>query len=171
MNTYSVCESCGKVNRIPLEEAASKAPICGSCKADLPFHFGVTEVSGNGLKTLVAKSPLPIVCDFWASWCGPCKESFPWLNQIQQKYKDKGLVVIGINVDKEKQKADEFLKQNSASFPIIYNASGSLAKQFGVKGMPYSILIGKDGKQLHSHIGFQNSKAQEYSQIIEGALK
>lgn len=112
-----------------------------------------------------------VYIDFWASWCGPCKDSFPWLNQIHQKYKSKGLTIIGINLDKDKSKAEEFLKKNPALFPIIYNAEGNLAKQFHVKGMPYSVIIDKTGKVIHEHIGFHQDKTQEYIQTIEGALK
>jgi thiol-disulfide isomerase/thioredoxin len=112
-----------------------------------------------------------VYIDFWASWCGPCKESFPWLNKIHQKYKDQGLVVVGINVDKEKSKADEFLKEHPAQFPIFFNADGSLAKKFGVKGMPYSVIIDKKGQVIHSHIGFHADKTSEYSNTLEGALK
>lgn len=112
-----------------------------------------------------------VYLDFWASWCGPCKESFPWLNGIQSKYKDKNLVVIGINLDKDKSKADEFLKTHPANFPLFFNPEGNLAKQFGVKGMPFSVVIDKNGKVIHSHIGFNLDKTKEYTSMIEGALK
>lgn len=112
-----------------------------------------------------------VYLDFWASWCGPCKESFPWLNQLQQKYKDKGLVIVGINLDKEKAKAESFLKDHPAQFEIIFNGEGTLAKQYGVKGMPYSVILGKNGEVLHSHIGFHSDKTAEYIKTIEGALK
>jgi thiol-disulfide isomerase/thioredoxin len=109
--------------------------------------------------------------DFWASWCGPCKESFPWLNQIQEKYKAKGLTIVGVNLDKDKTKADDFLKTNPALFKIFYNADGSLAKKFGVKGMPYSVILDRNGKIIHTHIGFHTDKTSEYIKTIEGALK
>lgn len=112
-----------------------------------------------------------VYLDFWASWCGPCKESFPWLNSLQKRYKDKNLLVIGINLDKDKSKADDFLKEHPAEFPLFFNPEGNLAKQFGVKGMPYSVIIDKNGKVVHSHIGFSSDKTKEYTSAIEGALK
>lgn len=108
--------------------------------------------------------------DFWASWCGPCKESFPWLNQMHKKYKDKGLTIVGINLDKDQSQADDFLKKHPALFPIFFNADGSLAKKYGVKGMPYTVIIDKNGKVLDSHIGFHADKTEQYIKIIEGAL-
>lgn len=112
-----------------------------------------------------------VYLDFWASWCGPCKESFPWLNQIQKKYKDKNFVVIGINLDREKIKADEFLKLYPAQFPLVFNPEGDLAKKYGVQGMPYSVILDRTGKVIHSHIGFHADKIKEYTNVIEGALK
>ncbi len=62
-----------------------------------------------------------VVIDFWASWCAPCRQSFPWLNEMQAKYRDRGLVIIGVNVDRERAEADRFLQQTPADFQIVYD--------------------------------------------------
>jgi thiol-disulfide isomerase/thioredoxin len=67
-----------------------------------------------------------VVVDFWASWCAPCRRSFPWLNEIQAKYRDR-VVVIGVNVDREQADAAQFLRDVPAKFPVIYDPAGELA--------------------------------------------
>lgn len=111
-----------------------------------------------------------VYLDFWASWCGPCVRSFPWMNNIQAKYKDKGFTVISVNLDADKQLAAKFLVDNPATFDVIYDPKGKIAKHFKIQGMPSSMLIGRDGKIKSRHSGFFNKKIPEYQQEIEALL-
>lgn len=111
-----------------------------------------------------------IYLDFWASWCGPCRESFPWMNSMQSKFKQKGLQVIAINLDANNDDAQKFLAQHSAQFTVLFDPNGITPRQYGVKGMPTSFLIGKDGKVLFQHKGFNNSDRAELEQKIMAAM-
>lgn len=112
-----------------------------------------------------------IYLDFWASWCGPCRESFPWMNSMQAKYKDRGLQVIAINLDANNDDAKKFLSQHSAQFTVLFDPKGITPRQYGVKGMPSSFLISKDGKILVQHKGFNNADRAELEQKILNALE
>lgn len=109
-----------------------------------------------------------VYVDFWASWCGPCKESFPWLNEMSKKYPN--LKIVGINLDKNQKDADDFLKKYPAQFEILFDSAGKTAEKYKVKGMPYSIIFDKDGKEVQSHIGFSKEKAKDALSQIKKLL-
>ncbi|WAJ70030.1 TlpA disulfide reductase family protein [Catenovulum adriaticum] len=112
-----------------------------------------------------------VYVDFWASWCAPCRKSFPWLNELQTQYKEKGFTVIAVNVDVEKSMADEFLEQVPANFPIVYDPNSKIAKAYQLVGMPSSYIIGRDGEVKHMHAGFSSKKTAQYQQEIIELIK
>ena len=93
--------------------------------------------------------------DFWASWCAPCRESFPWMNSMQGQFAGEGLTVIAVNVDHERADAEQFLRTHPAQFHIIYDPQGLLPEKFGVRGMPTSFLIDRNGHIQSRHEGFR----------------
>jgi cytochrome c biogenesis protein CcmG/thiol:disulfide interchange protein DsbE len=107
-----------------------------------------------------------IYLDFWASWCGPCRKSFPWLNSMQEKYKEKGLVVIGINLDRDINTAQAFLKNTPANFLLYSDPNSEFAKKYQLIGMPSSYLISADGQISERHVGFKQSKVALYEANI-----
>ncbi len=96
-----------------------------------------------------------VYVDFWASWCGPCRQSFPWMNEMQRKYGARGLQIVAINLDARRADADSFLAQHPANFALAFDSQGESARRFQVKAMPSSVLIGPDGKVLYLHRGFR----------------
>jgi len=111
-----------------------------------------------------------VVLDFWASWCVPCRRSFPWLNAMQEKYADQDLVVIGVNLDLERADAEKFLQEVPAAFRIVYDDEQALARQFEVVAMPSSYLIDRHGKIIGQHMGFKVRQQEEYEMAIAQAL-
>ncbi len=112
-----------------------------------------------------------VVIDFWASWCVPCRRSFPWMNQMQEKYADSGLIIIGINMDTEESAIDAFLRDYPVSFRIVRDPNGDIARSFDVVAMPSSYVFGKDGSLIAMHLGFKVKKQREYESILLTALR
>ncbi|MCH1931275.1 TlpA family protein disulfide reductase [Shewanella sp. A25] len=112
-----------------------------------------------------------VYVDFWASWCGPCRKSFPWMNEMQAKYQDRGLAIVAINLDPEKKDADGFLQKLPATFNVRFNPEGDVAKSFDLLGMPSSFIFDKQGNLVKSHVGFTPEKSQEYEQELVELLK
>jgi len=107
-----------------------------------------------------------VYLDFWASWCGPCKLSFPYMQKMVSRYPAGDFAVVTVNLDRERGRADAFLKQVGSRLPVVYDPTGALAKTYAVKEMPSSVLIGRDGKVHHIHKGFFVDKAPTYEAHI-----
>jgi cytochrome c biogenesis protein CcmG, thiol:disulfide interchange protein DsbE len=131
-------------------------------------EFSLPGAKGN--VTLADYKGKTVYLDFWASWCGPCKQSFPWMNEMQARYAAKGLRIVAINVDQKPAEAASFLASNPAQFDVIYDAAGKTPRQYAIKGMPTSVLIGPDGKVLRVHSGFKDEERAELEQHIKQAL-
>jgi cytochrome c biogenesis protein CcmG/thiol:disulfide interchange protein DsbE len=123
-----------------------------------------------GLIDLSAHKGKIVIVDFWASWCVPCRRSFPWLNEMQAKYADQGLVIIGVNEDASEEEAAGFLADYPARFEIVHDNEGSLATEFGVVAMPSSYIVGRDGKVVTRHLGFKSKLINEYEAAIQEIL-
>ena len=111
-----------------------------------------------------------VYVDFWASWCGPCKQSFPWLSNLVREYASQNLVVIGVNVDKDRDRAERFLNETPANFPIVYDPKGELATAYKVAGMPSGVLIDRTGHVRFQHAGFSVKQKVLYEEQLETLL-
>lgn len=112
-----------------------------------------------------------VYLDFWASWCGPCKQSFPWMNAMQEKYKTQGFEIIGVNLDSDTKDAQKFLASTPANFTVAFDDKGNTPKAYNVKGMPTSFLIDQDGKVIYQHTGFNAADRDKLEQKIKDSLK
>ena len=124
----------------------------------------------NGSVNLAELKGKVVYLDFWASWCEPCKKSFPWLHDIKQRYAEKGFEVVAVNLDKDRKLADEFLEVMDVNFVVAFDESGESASSYKLKGMPSSYLIGRDGKLYASHTGFREKDKNKLEQAIKELL-
>lgn len=127
----------------------------------LPARTGT--VSSDSLRGKV------VLVDFWASWCGPCQKSFPWLSTLYDRYSAKGFTVVAINLDKDRLAAEAFLEKHPAPFPVAFDPSGKTAKAFKVWGMPTSFIIDPAGNVLYSYAGFNPGNAGTVEALIKQA--
>jgi thiol-disulfide isomerase/thioredoxin len=109
--------------------------------------------------------------DFWASWCGPCAQSFPFMNKLDKELRNRGLQVVGINLDEDPEDAKAFLDRHPAGFVNLTDASGGQCPQeFGVMGMPSSFLVDRNGVIRHVHVGFRPGEAEKFRALVEQLL-
>ena len=112
-----------------------------------------------------------VLLDFWASWCGPCRQSFPWMNGLQRQYGKENLEIIAINLDADREDANTFLAEVPAEFQILYDQSGKSAELMGVQGMPMSYLIDRQGNVHSSLIGFSPRRAASHEHQINTLIE
>jgi len=113
-----------------------------------------------------------VLVDFWASWCGPCKASFPAMEELQQKYGAKGLVILAVNLDDKQSEMEDFLKKHPVTFPVVRDAAKKLVAAACIASMPTSFLLDGEGKVRAVHNGFHGEGTKkQYVSEIEGLLK
>ena len=134
---------------------AGRAPAVSEGAAAPDFDL----TARKGKASLAALHGKVVYVDFWASWCGPCAKSFPWLKAMHEQYAAKGLVIVAINLDKKRDKADEFLATHPAPFTVAFDPEGKTAEAYRVAGMPSSYLIDASGKIVLVHAGFDPKDA------------
>ncbi|MBC7326715.1 redoxin domain-containing protein [bacterium] len=110
-----------------------------------------------------------VLLDFWATWCPPCREELPIIEKLHQEYKDKGLLVLGIN-DEDKATVENFLKENNLTFPILVDAQSKVALLYNVESIPRVLLIDKDGNVVKDLLGYSKENEQILREAIEKLL-
>ncbi|MGR8951852.1 MAG: TlpA family protein disulfide reductase [Gammaproteobacteria bacterium] len=130
----------------------------------------LTSIDGTRAVELSAFKDKVMYIDFWASWCGPCAKSFPFMNQLHHELGDKDLALIGVNLDENPEDAKAFLAQYPAGFTMAADPGEQCARLFDVKAMPSSYLIGRDGIIRHVHLGFRADEGKELRDLVEKLL-
>ena len=125
----------------------------------------------NGTVSLDSLRGKVVLVDFWASWCGPCRQSFPWMSKLYETYSQKGLVIVAVNLDKKREPANDFLAEFSPPFIVAFDPAGKTAEAFHFPAMPTSFIVNRDGTIVYSHAGFNSKKTGEMENLIQEALK
>ena len=112
-----------------------------------------------------------VMINFWASWCGPCRQEFPALDQIYAKYKPMGFTLVGINVESEKSDAERFLGTQKVSFPILFDPDNKVSGDFGVKAMPTTVLVDRQGRVRWQHMAYKPGDEVKYIEQVRAALR
>jgi cytochrome c biogenesis protein CcmG/thiol:disulfide interchange protein DsbE len=159
----SVSESHRFHSLVPIALAVlflSAAPIAAADPPVVPAELDLTPWKGR-----------VVLVDFWASWCGPCQESFPWMGEVSERYAERGLTIVAVNLDQDPEAAEAFLAVFPAGFHHIRDPEGKIAEAFGISVMPSSVLFDRDGKPVYVHEGFHARDTQEYEKRIVALLE
>jgi thiol-disulfide isomerase/thioredoxin len=133
-------------------------------------QFTLPTLQKDQATTLKQYAGKVIYLDFWASWCAPCRTSFPLLNKMHEKLKAKGFEVVAVNLDEDKANAEKFLKEFPISFTVLRDAKGEVSDEFVVESMPTSFIIDKQGVIQNIHHGFTSDDIKELEEKVTQLL-
>jgi cytochrome c biogenesis protein CcmG, thiol:disulfide interchange protein DsbE len=111
-----------------------------------------------------------VYVDFWASWCGPCKQSFPWIQRMKDTYGERGLTVIAVDLDHDRTAADKFLNRFRPTFEVRFDPKGEIAQFYAVQAMPTSVLIDRRGVTRFTHAGFRPIDGPIYEAQLQNLI-
>jgi len=148
----------------PPAKSGDSHPLARNLAPEISVQVGGKEWSPASAKGKV------LIMDFWATWCVPCKESFPHLDAIYRKYKDKGLQVVGVTGDDDKALVDKFVKDTKVTFPIGYDASSKGTETYKVDKMPTSFVIDRKGVIRYPHGGYTSDDAAQIEKEVQELL-
>ena len=146
---------------------ATRAAIAPSSMAP---DFTLRTMGGPNLRLQEQRGRVVMV-NFWATWCGPCRQEMPQLNRLYEKYQSSGFVLLGVNVDDDSRNAADVANKLSLKFPVLLDTDKVVSHLYDLRTMPSTVLIDRDGKVRYVHPGYVQGYEQVYEQQVRELLK
>ena len=132
--------------------------------------FTLKSNTGKNIKLSELRGQV-VMINFWASWCGPCRQEMPLLDQLYQRYQPMGFTLLGVNVEEDSAAADKILKEIPVSFPVLYDNKSKVSESYQVQAMPSTFLIDRDGKLRYLHKGYRPGTEDDYQKQIRELIR
>jgi peroxiredoxin len=132
--------------------------------------FTLKSLDGKNLK-LSEMTGNVVLINFWASWCGPCREEMPLLNALHNKYEPLGFTVLGVNVEEDVRGAKGFLKNFPVDFPVLLDNTNRVSKQYKVIAMPTTVVVDRDGNMRYLHQGYKSGDEAKYRRMVKKLIR
>ena len=146
-------------------------PVTAAVTTNSPApQFSLDSQSGKPLSLAQFKGQV-VMLNFWASWCGPCRQEMPLLDNIYKKYSKAGFTMIGVNVEPDTKAANDWLRQTPVSFPIVYDTQSKVSELYGVSGMPSTVIVDRKGTVRMIHRGYKPGDEEEYLNSIRSLMR
>lgn len=132
--------------------------------------FTLKSMSGENVKLSELRGNV-VMINFWASWCGPCRQEMPLLDEFYKKYSKLGFVLLGVNVEEDSSKAANYLKEVPVSFPILYDNTNEVSKMYDIDAMPSTVLVDRNGNMRFLHRGYKPGDENEYKKLMKKLMR
>jgi len=148
---------------------ATSAVSAGLKQSSAP-DFTLKSHAGENLRLSEYRGEVVLI-NFWASWCGPCRQEMPVLSELHDKYRALGFTVLGVNVESDTSKARKLLQDLPVSFPVVFDSDSIVSKQYDVVAMPSTVLVDRDGNMRYLHKGYKPGLEAVYQQQVRDLIR
>ena len=143
--------------------------IAGTDTGPAP-DFALKSHSGENLRLSEFQGEV-VMINFWASWCGPCRQEMPLLDELYTQYQPLGFTILGVNVEEDSSKAKQMLKESPVNFPILFDNKSEVSKLYNVVAMPSTVLVDRDGNVRYLHQGYKPGYEESYQQQVRALIR
>lgn len=137
--------------------------------SDAP-DFTLKSLDGDNLRLAEQRGQV-VMINFWASWCGPCRQEMPLLNDLYQRYGKAGFTILGVNVENDLEAAKKLLKDIPVSFPILFDDHSTVSRLYDIDAMPTTVMVDRDGKVRYLHRGYKPGFEAHYQAQIKELIR
>ena len=152
---------------LALIAGAASAAVQLSAKAP---DFTLRSVGGANLRLVELRGQVVLV-NFWATWCGPCRQEMPHLNRLYDRYRSTGFVLLGVNIDDDPRAAADLAAKLGVHFPVLLDTDKKVSRAYDMSAMPATLLIDRDGRVRHIHRGYRDGVERTYEEQVRSLLK
>ncbi|MFV1972569.1 MAG: TlpA family protein disulfide reductase [Thiohalobacterales bacterium] len=145
-------------------------PVTAGVVSGVAPDFALKSHSGNNIRLSELRGEVVLI-NFWASWCGPCRQEMPLLDELHNKYKALGFTVLGVNVEQDTYQARKLLKDMPVSFPVLFDESSVVSKQYNVIAMPSTVLVDRNGNMRYLHKGYKPGLEEVYLEQVRELIR
>lgn len=150
---------------------ASSASTASAAKVgDLAPNFTLKSATGTNLRLSEFRGEV-VMINFWATWCGPCRQEMPLLEKLYSRYRDVGFALLGVNIDGKSTTAKAMAKRLKVNYPILFDSDKNVSKLYDVNAMPTTVMVDRDGRVRHIYRGYLPGHEDKYRAKIRGLLK
>lgn len=147
-------------------------PLAVTAKVDMQpaADFTLKSLAGNNVRLADLKGQVVLI-NFWATWCGPCRQEMPVLDRLHQRYQDTGFTVLGVNVEGVEGPARELAQKTGVTFPVLVDEGQKISKLYDLKAMPSTVVVDRDGNVRYVHRGYKPGDEEKYVQVVKELIR
>jgi len=152
---------------LPAMGAARQPPV--NVGGDAP-DFALRSAAGDNLRLSEHRGQV-VMINFWATWCGPCRQEMPKLDEIFARYEQAGFTLLGVNIDEDVERAQRLADELGVSFPLLFDDDQSVSRLYDVQAMPMTVMVDRSGKVRNVHYGYRPGMEQRYLDEVRALLR